>query len=318
AGNTWTERSVVGWVNQDYANLGDVRSGRGFWVRKLTADTVSVVFPVESVTAGSDFVPPRDSGVTKQDAGEIWSLELRALDGAGTSNELVLGAGSFAPEDWILHARALPPASPSGGPRLAALHADRGRWNGSYRESRLSQTEPHEWTIVIERDENGPGTVTIRTNATVPAGAGGAETPLLWEWEDPRSGIRGEFIAGESFTLATHGAATEYRLRAKSVGDDAPVAAAATSLFRFAYPNPFRETSGFRFQLAGPTEVFITLYNLAGREVRSLRSAGDTRGEFVLVWDGRDSRGEPVPPGVYLARMEWGGQEQTARVVKIR
>ncbi len=331
--NTWTERSVVGWVNRDYANLGDVRTGRGFWVRKLTADPVSIVFPVDPVTAGQDFVPPRDSGVTKRTESALWSLGLRVLDEGRSSNELVLGAGSFASDEWIQHARALPPASPSGGPRLAALHDDRGRWNGAYRESRLSQTEPFAWTVVIEReereerverDENGPGTITIRTEDLAAHdrhgadGAQGAATPLLWEWEDPRSGARGEFVAGETFSLAVHGRRTEYFLRAKSASDDVPVNGAVTSVFRFAYPNPFRETSGFRFQLAGPTEVSVTLYNLAGREVRSLRSTAATRGDFVLVWDGRDARGKSVPPGVYLARMEWGGRQQTARVVKIR
>lgn len=310
--NAWTERSVVGWVNRDYANLGDLRSGRGFWIRKLTADSVSVVFPIDQVTAGADFVPPRDSGVTKRDDSELWSLDIRVSHEGAASNRLVLGAGVFARDEWIRHARALPPPSPAGGLRIAAVHRDRGRWNGAYRESRLSDAEPFAWTVVIEGEGDDAGTVLIYTDAR------GIPDDLVWEWEDPQSGVRGGFTPGESFTLALHGEATEYVLRARKTGDDVPVMNAASSIFRFAYPNPFRETSGFRFQLAGPTDIAVTLYNLAGREVRALRSSNTTPGEFVLVWDGLDSRGESVPPGVYLARMEWAGQQQTARVIKLR
>jgi hypothetical protein len=56
-------------------------------------------------------------------------------------------------------------------------------------------------------------------------------------------------------------------------------------------PNPF--STSVTLQGPGPAAV----YDGAGRLVRALP------GDGAVVWDGRDSRGRPVRPGVYLFRL---------------
>jgi hypothetical protein len=78
-----------------------------------------------------------------------------------------------------------------------------------------------------------------------------------------------------------------------------------------ASPNPFRR--GVRLDgsaAAGSARVVIT--DVCGRRVRHLESGAV--GES-LFWDGRTDRGEPAPPGVYLAKIV--GNPRGLRLVKL-
>jgi len=59
------------------------------------------------------------------------------------------------------------------------------------------------------------------------------------------------------------------------------------------------------------------LHNVAGRLVRVLDSGVKPAGRHTATWNGTDTRGVPVPPGVYYAKFRVGGFEKTTRVVVI-
>ncbi|MYC73478.1 MAG: hypothetical protein F4X17_22490 [Gemmatimonadetes bacterium] len=51
--------------------------------------------------------------------------------------------------------------------------------------------------------------------------------------------------------------------------------------------------------------VTLTVYDLSGVETNRLEERrSDPRGNYVFRWDGKDRLGEPVPPGIYLARVK--------------
>jgi hypothetical protein len=70
-----------------------------------------------------------------------------------------------------------------------------------------------------------------------------------------------------------------------------------------AYPNPFNPTVNISFSLAEPGYTNIIIYNILGQDVRSLVDEYKDAGEHVIVWDGKDSRGEQVATGVYFYRL---------------
>ena len=72
----------------------------------------------------------------------------------------------------------------------------------------------------------------------------------------------------------------------------------------FVYPNPYRAREhGDRITVAGlPLEATIRIYTPDGRLVRVLETRDNTRGG--ATWDLRDRRGQTVPSGVYLFRVE--------------
>ena len=81
-------------------------------------------------------------------------------------------------------------------------------------------------------------------------------------------------------------------------------------------PNPSREASEIRFQVPSACAVDVTLFDLAGRKVRSL-AAGErlTPGEHSIRWDGRDGSGAPVSNGVYLVQVRAGGDVGVRKLV---
>jgi hypothetical protein len=72
-----------------------------------------------------------------------------------------------------------------------------------------------------------------------------------------------------------------------------------------AWPNP--ASSDMSFELAVPQgqgPATVSVYDLAGRRVRTLVEGEVTPGRHRLTWDGRDASGNRAAPGVYLAKLE--------------
>ncbi len=70
--------------------------------------------------------------------------------------------------------------------------------------------------------------------------------------------------------------------------------------------------------IARPTDVQITVYDLAGRSVRKLYRGLDNSGRYARPWDGKNDAGEMLPPGNYLfsVTLDAGtGQERGVGVV---
>lgn len=68
------------------------------------------------------------------------------------------------------------------------------------------------------------------------------------------------------------------------------------------YPNPFNPVTRVRFQVGAPQHVSLSIYDVAGRKVRTLVSETVASGTHEVVWDGRDASGRPLPSGVYFYR----------------
>jgi flagellar hook assembly protein FlgD len=63
---------------------------------------------------------------------------------------------------------------------------------------------------------------------------------------------------------------------------------------------------------AGP--VSVKIYNLAGQETLELVNAVQQPGRYQINWNGRDSRGEMVPSGVYVYKLRVNGFEETRKM----
>ncbi|MBD3222741.1 T9SS type A sorting domain-containing protein [bacterium] len=74
------------------------------------------------------------------------------------------------------------------------------------------------------------------------------------------------------------------------------------------YPNPFNPMTTIEFALPSTQSVQLAIYDLAGRQVRTLVSGETAAGEHAVVWDGRDTRGNAVPSGTYLYRLQTDSQ----------
>ena len=73
------------------------------------------------------------------------------------------------------------------------------------------------------------------------------------------------------------------------------------------FPNPFNPETQIRFSLGGQENVKLVIYNIMGRQVRTLANGDSFNSGFhVLNWDGRDNLGEKVATGMYIYRIKAG------------
>lgn len=80
-------------------------------------------------------------------------------------------------------------------------------------------------------------------------------------------------------------------------------------------PNPSKGLVKFSYNLESASKVKATIYNLVGKTVKSIFRGYQNQGKHKLVWNGTDNKGRKVPSGVYLCRLEYGGQQRIEKVV---
>jgi len=81
------------------------------------------------------------------------------------------------------------------------------------------------------------------------------------------------------------------------------------------HPNPFNAQTVVSFALPKTSFVKLEVYNTLGQRVRTLVDAPMKAGKHSAIWDGRDEEGNDVASGIYLYRLEVGGD--FARIRKI-
>jgi len=70
------------------------------------------------------------------------------------------------------------------------------------------------------------------------------------------------------------------------------------------YPNPFNPETTIKFQLPQAGEVLLTIFDIYGREVRTLLHGEWSPGSHAVIWDGRDRSGQIVATGMYFYRID--------------
>lgn len=67
------------------------------------------------------------------------------------------------------------------------------------------------------------------------------------------------------------------------------------------YPNPFRQTTTLRYELAQPQPVTLTVYDVRGRQIATLVNDTQAAGMHEATFDATN-----LPPGLYLYRLSTG------------
>lgn len=83
-------------------------------------------------------------------------------------------------------------------------------------------------------------------------------------------------------------------------------------------PNPFNPCTTIKYDLPEAGAVRLSVFDLAGRLVRTLVDESMPQGSHEAVWDGKDVSGREVSSGTYLARLSFGGRVETVRMGLIR
>ena len=84
------------------------------------------------------------------------------------------------------------------------------------------------------------------------------------------------------------------------------------------YPNPFNPITRLRYDLPDQTHVNITIYDMLGREVKTLINQTQDAGYKSVIWDATNNYGKPVSAGIYLYQIQAGEYMQTKKMVLLK
>ena len=84
------------------------------------------------------------------------------------------------------------------------------------------------------------------------------------------------------------------------------------------YPNPFNPITTLRYELPENGLVNITIYDMLGREVKTLVNQTQGAGYKSVIWDATNDYGKPVSAGIYLYQIQAGEYISTKKMVLLK
>jgi len=84
------------------------------------------------------------------------------------------------------------------------------------------------------------------------------------------------------------------------------------------YPNPFNPTTAISYQLAATSSVTLGVYDVLGREVKTLVHGVGQPGVYSVQWDGTNERGDAASSGIYLYQLRTGNFVMTKKMLLIK
>ena len=84
------------------------------------------------------------------------------------------------------------------------------------------------------------------------------------------------------------------------------------------YPNPFNPTTKISYDLPEASVVSLSIYDLMGREIRTMINSEQTAGFKNIQWNGTDNLGKSVPAGMYIYTIQAGEFRQTRKMVLLK
>ncbi|MDQ7815961.1 MAG: fibronectin type III domain-containing protein [Melioribacteraceae bacterium] len=84
------------------------------------------------------------------------------------------------------------------------------------------------------------------------------------------------------------------------------------------YPNPFNPTTKITFSLPSDNFVTVKVYDMLGREVKTLVNDYRNAGNHTMNWNGDDNSGQKVASGTYIYRITAGSFVATKKMVLLK
>ncbi|MFQ5676698.1 MAG: T9SS type A sorting domain-containing protein, partial [bacterium] len=84
------------------------------------------------------------------------------------------------------------------------------------------------------------------------------------------------------------------------------------------YPNPFNPETKIRYQLPASGKVEIKIFDLLGRQVKTLISENMDAGFHEITWDARNQSGHKVSSGIYYYQITAGDFRETKKMILMK
>ena len=84
------------------------------------------------------------------------------------------------------------------------------------------------------------------------------------------------------------------------------------------FPNPFNPITTLRYDLPENSYVNVTVYDMLGRQVRTLVNTTQDAGFRSVIWNATNDYGKPVSAGIYLYQIQAEEFVQTKKMVLLK
>ena len=132
--------------------------------------------------------------------------------------------------------------------------------------------------------------------------------------------INKPMLGRDSLTVAIPGALNKLKMTINYAGIPNSVEQNGESIpiaYRMAqnYPNPFNPETSISYALPKPAHVVLQIYDILGRQVRTLVNETKLTGHHHITWNGRDAQGLALPSGIYLYKIQAGEFEAVRKML---
>jgi len=202
-------------------------------------------------------------------------------------------------------------------------------WGGSLGKLFVSSDDGATWSVLDDFPVDHHVTAMVSKNNVFYAGtassvSGVYYTTDLVSWTDFSSGLESydrsvsQLAATDEYLFKTGGTVSAYQISLPELAVDEHSFLPNEFILHQNYPNPFNPSTTLRYDLPENSFVSITIYNMLGREVRTLVNSTQNAGYKSVIWDASSNNGKTVSAGVYLYHIQAGEFVQTKKMVLLK
>jgi outer membrane protein assembly factor BamB len=303
------------WI-QDPDRLSVLEPWTGYFVRNSASRPVRISLPPEEAGIHDEV-----RGKSEIRAGTTASFEKQMIQISAripgtsfrdTQNRIGFAGGATTGEDR-LDLREAPPLAPTV--QLSIVEGDRYY----ARNVKPATGRGHRWELVVrplQLEYNQEIEITLHLKNPLPSGFAISAVDLDHD--------RTVEISNHRFTIKVDEKLPVRRF-ALLVGSDAyrsnareAVAAPSSVELYPNFPNPFNPETTIRFRLPGPSHVTLSIYDSAGRLVKTLVDDTQPSGRYKRRWDGTNAAGDKVGSGLYFYQLSTEDYTVTRSMVLLR
>lgn len=161
-------------------------------------------------------------------------------------------------------------------------------WNGSFYTSAISENKIYETTLDGEVSVYAGDGMLIDQDGVVPDVS----------FKSPN----GMAVAGDTlFVISGLDATNKLRyITAITSSTNEELGDSPGNSLEINFPNPFKLSTNIKYKIASQTFVKLNIYGTKGDHINTIVSKNQQAGDYVVQWDGKDSKGNAMAPGVYF------------------
>ena len=178
----------------------------------------------------------------------------------------------------------------------------------------ITESETDNLGYILERSQDGESWTTVasyQTNEDL-KGQGNSSSKTEYTFTD------NEVEPGAAYQYRLSDVSTEGEITVYSSLSITLDALPEITEMEKAYPNPFNPTTYISYHLAEDSQVKITVFDLLGRQVKTLYSGQQLAGSYQVYWNGKNENNSSAPTGTYLICMQTEDTKQVQKVMLLK